>query len=156
MKKSILSTFSILLILTLIQSDLFGQQKLWTSIKERPDTSVKYIPINNVEEKIMEYYELYENYVDLTGMNKEEFKGRVGNKWWDKLKSEMELEKHVFFSMKGNNGNGSIIFVLIWSKQKLDIIGFSNQFVDGSIPTYNGKVEEDKERFKKWYKTLVE
>jgi hypothetical protein len=156
MKKSILTTFSILFILTLIQSDLFGQQKLWTSIKERPDTSFKYIPINKVEEKIMEYYELHDYYFDLTGMNKEEFKGKVGNKWWDKINSEIELEKNVYFSMKGNNGNGSIIFVFILSKQKIDIIGFSNQNQDGSIPTYNGVVEGSKERFKKWYRTLVE
>jgi hypothetical protein len=155
MKKSILSTFSILLILTLIQSDLFGQQKLWTSIKEF-DTTFNYVPINKVEEKIMEYYELYDYYFDLTGMNKEEFKDKVGNKWWDKAKSEIELEKNVFLCAKGNTGNGSIIVVFIWSKQKLDIIGFSNQNQDGCRPTYNGIIKEDKERFKRWYRTLVE
>ena len=120
---------------------------------------MKVISKDEVKNKLLDYYENYRYYYDYTGFTKEGFFDKfkeyiVGNdnsKWEEFKKSFSQTNELTISSIKGNLGNGSVIMILIVSKNNFDMIVFSNQVDNGLIHT--SKYEIDK--FIKFYKSLI-
>lgn len=158
MKKLLIVLF-VLALSTLKSSDVNGQQVLWTTIKEMNE--YKLLPIGEVKNKVVEFYDTYYYRQDQTGydidtffkfLNKTIGKGLTNERWRDKLK-ENQTGKMVI-CMKTNNGSGSVISVIFLGEKSFDTINFSNTiFVEGS--DINRQDEEFKRRFLKWYDSLM-
>jgi hypothetical protein len=70
MKKVIYIVF--LIVFGLIKSsDVSGQQVLWTTMDGIPNE--KYIPVENVKGKVLEYYGTYQYYIDGSGYDIDSF-----------------------------------------------------------------------------------
>lgn len=141
----------IVLLLILLPSIGFCQQFLWstTKIDDHEGSDVKLIPIASVSEKIFDYYNTYEYYRDLTGFSRtgfERFLNESPN--FDKLinwNSSLISTDSAAFAFKGNNGNGSIITVVLVQKENVDVISFTSEYQPG----YNHLINKDK--FKRWF-----
>lgn len=151
--------YILFLALALSFSTLFGQQLLWTTSEKSGE---KYIPIENINEKVLNFYEHYKFYYDGTGYSKEGFTKsfqnsdaykKVTNKSiWEELYTIIkEIKKPTVLAFKDNPGNGSIVFVICITKDNVNIITFSNKLESDAISTGG-----DKESFLKWFKTLLE
>lgn len=124
----------------------FCQQFLWSTTKI---SDVKVIPLESVSEKIFDYYNTYQYYRDLSGFSKtgfEKFLNESPN--FNKLinwNSSLFFTDSAAFAFKGNNGNGSIITVVLVQKENVDVISFTNEYQPG----YNHLISKDK--FKRWF-----
>ncbi len=159
---------TILIILIFVSAKSFGQQFQWTTNKSGlfQGSEIKVIPIDKVQNKLLEYFESYDNYYDGTGYSKDgffrEFEGNNSNiesdnKNWDYFKKSIyNISELTISCVKTNLGSGSSILILIVKKDNIDVISFSNQLSRGSISTYNGKIDDKKTRFIKFYKSLIE
>jgi hypothetical protein len=141
---------------TLKSSDVFGQQFLWSSSKEI--TNEKFVPIEDVKVKVMEYYDTYDYYVDGSGYDIDSFLkvfklGTQIGEFKKKMK-EKNLNK-LILCLKNNTGNGSTISVLILGQKNFDMVSFTNVLVDGVQPISHYS-ENGKMRFGKWFDTLME
>src|SRR5690606_26733589 len=120
------------LFLILLPGIGFCQQFLWSTTKIN---DVKLIPIASVSEKIFDYYNTYEYYRDLTGFSKsgfEKFLNESPN--FNKLinwNSSLIFTDSAAFAFKGNNGNGSIITVVLVQKENVDVISFTSEYQHG-------------------------
>ena len=160
MKKIIITTI-LYFVLGFFGSNVIGQQFLWTTNPKGLFTNspMKVISKDEVKNKLLDYYENYRYYYDYTGFTKEGFFDKfkeyiVGNdnsKWEEFKKSFSQTNELTISSIKGNLGNGSVIMILIVSKNNFDMIVFSNQVDNGLIHT--SKYEIDK--FIKFYKSLI-
>ena len=65
MKKFLVAFF-----LVAFTATVFGQQFLWTTIK---DSATKYVPLESVTDKVLEFYDHYEFYNDGSGYSKAGF-----------------------------------------------------------------------------------
>jgi hypothetical protein len=158
----------ILIILIFVSAKSFGQQFQWTTNKSGlfQGSEIKVIPIDKVQNKLLEYFESYDNYYDGTGYSKDgffrEFEGNNSNiesdnKNWDYFKKSIyNISELTISCVKTNLGSGSSILILIVKKDNIDVISFSNQLSRGSISTYNGKIDDKKTRFIKFYRSLIE
>lgn len=158
----------ILIILIFVSAKSFGQQFQWTTNKSGlfQGSEIKVIPIDKVQNKLLEYFESYDNYYDGTGYTKDgffrEFEGNNSNiesdnKNWDYFKKSIYgINELTISCVKTNLGSGSSILVLIVKKDNIDVISFSNQLSRGFISTYNGRIVDNKTRFIKFYKSLIE
>jgi hypothetical protein len=163
MKKIFVTTF-FCFVFGLISSSVNGQQFLWTTNKNNifTNSEIKVIPKEDVINKLLEYYENYECYFDFTGFSKEGFLKKYINSIVGNDKKKMELFKNSIYkikdlnitSIKGNLGNGSLIMILIVSKNNFDMIVFSNEPDKGFIITDDS--EEGKNKFVKFYNSLIE
>ena len=159
--KKILITTIFYFVLGFNGSSVMGQQFLWTTNPKGLFTNspMKVISKDEVKNKLLDYYENYRYYYDYTGFTKEGFFDKfkeyiVGNdnsKWVEFKKSFSQTNELTISSIKGNLGNGSVIMILIVSKNNFDMIVFSNQVDNGLIHT--SKYEIDK--FIKFYKSLI-
>lgn len=159
---------TILIILIFVSAKSFGQQFQWTTNKSGlfQGSEIKVIPIDKVQNKLLEYFESYDNYYDGTGYTKDgffrEFEGNNSNiesdnKNWDYFKKSIyNISELTISCVKTNLGSGSSILILIVKKDNIDVISFSNQLSRGAISTYNGKIDDKKTRFIKFYKSLIE
>jgi len=145
--------FSILLMLPCYA---FGQQFLWstTALGESKDTSVNLIPIDNVTEKVMDYYDFYDYYYDLTGFSRDGFKQFLEKNTetansirWD---PEMTFGEPTAFAFKANGGQGSIVVVMLMQNENVDLVLFSNNIEQGAK---NANAFE-KETFIKWFSSF--
>ena len=159
---------TILIILIFVSAKSFGQQFQWTTNKSGlfQGSEIKVIPIDKVQNKLLEYFESYDNYYDGTGYTKDgffrEFEGNNSNiesdnKNWEYFKKSIYgINELTISCVKTNLGSGSSILLLIVKKDNIDVISFSNQLSRGFISTYNGRIVDNKTRFVKFYKSLIE
>lgn len=154
--KKLLFVLLVVVLSTLKSSDVFGQQILWSTSKEMND--VKSIPLTMVKEKVMEYYDTYDYYVDHTGYDMEGFNKFI--EIFDKdskikrLKEELikSDSKKIIICVKGNSENSSVTSVILMGEKNFDIINFTNGGLPGIQPTGNYR----KVKFEKWFNTLME
>ena len=160
MKKLIL-----LLLLFSISFISLGQQFLWTTNQNGlfPNSEMKVISKEDVLDKLLDYYEMYNFYYDGSGFTKDGFFRMVQNSNsyqdinkmnWEKFKKGIsEIQDLTITCMKSNEGSGgSDITILILSKNNFDMIRFSNQYESDGGVIYT--LEKDK--FIKFYKSLIE
>ena len=155
MKKVIYIVFLVLFGL-IKSSDVSGQQVLWTTMEGLPNE--KYIPVENVKSKVLEYYGTYEYYIDGSGYDIDSFLktfklgSQIGE--FKKKMNEKNVNKLVL-CFKTNSGKGSTISVLILGQKNFDMVGFTNVYGGGVQPTYSN-IERDRIKFEKWFDTLLE
>jgi len=142
-------------ILSVISSKSFGQQFLWVT-GENETEDIKTIPISEVTDEVLKFYEQYEMYYDQSGYSKERFIKEIGYGFddWNWLNDIKEL---TVFALKSNSGTGSIILVLCISKENVNLIIFSNNPVDGdfNFQMTSSYSSREKERFSNWFETLL-
>lgn len=167
MKNIFITTF-FCFVFGLISSSVNGQQFLWTTNKKGlyPNSEIKVISKDDVLKKLLDYYELYKYYYDLTGFTKNGFYREIensswfsqnNNKDWDKFKNSIsDINDLTITGMKNNTLEGSEITILVINKDNFEVISFSNKIYKGFISTWNGTMSDDKNRFIKFYKSLVE
>lgn len=149
---------NLLVILFMLPSLAFGQQFLWSTaeVGEVKNKDVALIPIENVADKVLSYYDFYEYYYDLSGFSKDGFKEflkidpKTANSiQWD---STTQFEKPTAFAFKGNDGRGSFVVVMFMQKENIDLIIFSNDIGRGSVNASYG----DREKFSNWFHSFWE
>ena len=158
----------IFLILIFVSFETYGQQILWTTNKNGlfANSEIKVVPKDKVLNKLLEYFENYDKYYDGTGYTKDaffrEFEGNhinldIDNQKWDYFKKSIYgINELTISCLKTNLGSGSNILILIVKKENIDFITFSNQYSKGSLFTYNGRINDEKVRFVKFYNSLIE
>jgi hypothetical protein len=147
------TVLGVLILLFFGTTNVFSQQFLWSTSNEITDE--KYLPIEDVKGKVLEYYDNYNFYVDQTGYNEEGFIEKF------EMESTIKRLKEVLnksglnslvFCVKTNSGSSSVISVIIMGKKNFDVISFTNGLLVGVQPTgtnFKGK-------FEKWFNTLME
>ena len=141
----------------LFTTSIFAQQFLWSTKKDTASIRERFVPLANVTNEALTYYDLYRFYLDLTGFNKdgfyEIFKEAVDNP--DECKEIKEkidkIEDLTVFAFKGNSGQGSFVAVMSISKINVNIIMFTNNPEPGCIMTFSS----ERDKFAKWFKTLL-
>jgi hypothetical protein len=154
----------ILIVFLIISNISFSQQFLWTTNSNGlfPNSNIKVISKDIVLNKVLEYYEAYKFYYDLTGFTKVGFFKKYGETYsananWKKFeKSVFETKELTITCIKSNSGSGSSITILIVNEDNFEVINFSNEIDTGAETTLNGRSEEYKKRFVKFYKSLIE
>lgn len=134
-----------------LTSSAFGQQYLWTTVKN--DTSgVKYVPLSNVTKEVLTFYDQYDYYFDLTGFSKKRFIEEInyGFENWNWLYDIKEL---TVSAVKSNSGSGSLIMIMCISKNNVDLLIFSNDVVLKENPQLTSSYEKNK--FISWFKTIL-
>ena len=155
MKKVIYIVFVVLFGL-FKSSDVSGQQVLWTTMDGIPNE--KYIPVENVKGKVLEYYGTYQYYIDGSGYDIDSFLktfklgSQIGE--FKKIMKEKNVNKLVL-CLKTNSGKGSTISVLILGQKNFDMVSFTNVVGTGVQLTYSN-IESDRIKFEKWFDTLME
>ena len=155
---------TLLLLLFSISFISFGQQFLWTTNQNGlfPNSEMKVISKEEVLNKLLDYFEVYEWYYDGSGFTKDGFFRMVQNSNsyqedtdkmdWEKFKKGIsEIQDLTITCMKSNEGSGSNITILILSKNNFDMIRFSNQYESGG----GGILTIEKDKFIKFYKSLI-
>lgn len=132
----------------------FSQQFLWSTreIGTLKNSDVKLIPITEVSRKVIDYYEFYEYYYDLSGFSRtglEELlkkdKNIAKTIQWD---SKMTFDKPVGLAFKTNEGRGSMVVVMLLQKENIDVVLFTNEYGREAIVTH------DVDKFKKWFSSF--
>jgi hypothetical protein len=150
------TVLGVLILLFFGTTNVFSQQLLWTSSKEITDA--KYIPLDSVKNRVMEYYDNNEYYVDNTGYDVNYFlkifklDSKIGV--YKKRMKERNIKKLVF-CVKTNPGNGSIISLLILSEKNFDMVSFSDVLSSGSQHSYPDNIQK-RTKFEKWIKNIIE
>jgi len=136
-----------IIIFSILALSAYGQQFLWSTVK---NNDVKYIPLNNVPKEVLTFYEQYKYYLDYSGFSKKRFIEifDYGFEGWDWL---YEIERLTVSALRSNDGQGSIVLVMCVSKDNINTLIFTNTYERGAIMTYSS----DKEKFSKWFKTLL-
>lgn len=137
----------------------FGQQFLWTTLK---DSTTKYVPLENVTNKVLEFYDQYKFYYDGSGYSKDGFfkmfessqsyKNSNTSRWKDLKKKIYAMDSLTVIAFKSNLGQGSVILVMCISKENVNLISFSNNYEKDTLFTHS----TEKQKFSKWFKTLLE
>ena len=140
-------------------SNAFGQQFLWTSLK---DNTTKYVPLENVTNKVLEFYDQYKFYYDGSGYSKDgffkmfegskSFKNSNNSLWKDLKKKINAMDSLTVIAFKSNLGQGSVILVMCISKENVNLISFSNNYEKDALFTHSA----ERQNFSKWFKTLLE
>ncbi len=147
----------ITLLFMLLPISVFSQQFLWSTINK--ENSI-YVPIENVTDEVMKFYNHYEFYYDGTGYNKEGFLKyflKFDNKSQDlkdfkKLISE--IKDTTVMAFKSNLGKGSVIMVMIIGEKNVDFVAFSNNYESDVLLTHNYSRDE-REKFERWFSQLL-
>jgi hypothetical protein len=131
----------------------FGQQFLWSTANE---SAAKYVPLKDVSNEILKFYDYYDFYIDGAGYNKDTFfklLGKYGGntKSWNDFKNEIrKIEKLTVFAIRANSGKGSEILVIFITKDNVNILSFTNSFDSDVQIRYPHKRKE----FEDWLETL--
>lgn len=145
----------------LVSISVSGQQYLWSTTHDSTIKWGDYVSTEDVQDKVLEYYDQYEFYFDGSGYNKEGFfkyfESSRSNKnsnsvGWKALKKKiLEITDLTVFSYKDNLGHGSVILVMCVTKEHVNLIIFSNTYERDAILTgdYN------KNKFASWFQTLL-
>ncbi|WP_333661440.1 hypothetical protein [Chishuiella changwenlii] len=140
-------------------STLFAQQLLWTTSEKSGE---KYIPIETVSDKVLDFHEHYRYYYDGSGFSKNSFIKSFENSSsykkisdesvWEELKEIVKtINTPTVVAFKDNLGNGSVVFVIFISKENVDMLTFSNNLEENAILTNSYKKEE----FRKWFNSFL-
>ena len=139
----------------ILTSFAFGQQFLWSTKK---DSVVKHIPLEDVTNEVLEFFDHYDVYYDGAGFTKEGFFKMIessqsyknSNAPWKDLKKKIyEVNELTVFAFRHNLGKGSVVLVMCISKDNINLITFSNNYERDAILTV------DREKFAKWFETLL-
>ncbi len=154
--KKVIYVFFLVLFGLIKSSDVSGQQVLWTTMDGIPNE--KYIPVENVKGKVLEYYGTYQYYIDGSGYDIDSFLktfklgSQIGE--FKKIMKEKNVNKLVL-CLKTNSGQGSTISVLILGQKNFDMVSFTNVVGTGVQLTYSN-IERDRIKFEKWFDSLME
>jgi len=135
-----------------LTSSVFGQQFLWSTVK---DTTSNYVPLNDVINEVLKFYDHYDFYYDASGFSKDRFFEFVENfennsDDWKKLKKKIyDIKDLTVFALRDNLGRGSVVFVMCISKDNINMLLFSNNYEPDAILT------TDRNKFVNWFKTLL-
>ena len=141
------------LLLLILTSSAFGQQNLWTTVKNDNDTSgAKYVPLTNVTKEVLTFYDQYSYYFDLSGYSKKRFIEEI-NYGFDDWKWLYDIKDLTVFALKSNAGRGSLIMVMCVSNDNVNLLLFSNDIMLHENPQSTGSYKKDK--FIAWFKTLL-
>jgi len=145
----------LIICLWVLTSVAFGQQFLWSTVK---DSTSKYVPLENVTSEVLNFYDLYKYYLDVSGFSKDgffEFANKFGINSADLKdfkKRIYEIEELTVFAFRANFGRGSTILVANISKKDINMVVFTNAYEANCISTY----ESDRDKFARWYRTLLD
>jgi len=140
--------------LMVLTSSVFGQQFLWSTVK---DSTSRYVPLKNVIEEVLNFYDQYQYYYDYSGFSKDrffEFVKDFNSKSddWKKIKKKInEIEELIVFALRDNLGRGSVVSVICISKDNINMLVFSNTYESNCMMTHRSK----RESFTNWFKTLL-
>jgi len=135
-----------------------GNQSLWSTVK---DTAIKYVPLEDVTNEVLEFYDHYKFYFDDAGLSKEGFLKSIEgsqsyknktSQWKDFKKKIDEINDLTVFAFRSNSGKGSGILVLCVTKENLNFITFSNTYKADALFTNSS----DRKKFASWFKTLLD
>lgn len=138
-------------------TSIFGQQFLWSTEKDTASIRERFVPLSNVTNEVLTFYDLHKFYLDLTGFNKEGFynifKEAINDSdEWKEIKEKIDkIEDLTVFAFKGNSGQGSFVAVMSISKINVNIIMFTNNPEPGCLMTFGS----ERDKFAKWFKTLL-
>lgn len=145
----------------ILASSVVGQQFLWSTSKDTTFTWEEYISLDNVSDKILEFYDHYDFYYDGTGFSKEGFfeffedsqsyKKANTARWKALTKKINEINDLTVFAFKDNLGHGSVILVICIIRNNVNLISFSNTLEDDAIITG----DYGRKKFASWLKTLL-
>jgi hypothetical protein len=141
------------LLLVILTSFAFGQQRLWTTVKNDNDTSgTKYVQLASVTKEVLAFYDQYDYYFDLSGYSKKRFIEEInyGFNDWNWL---YDIKDLTVFALKSNAGRGSLIMVMCVSKDNVNLLLFSNDILLHNNPQATGSYKKD--NFARWFKTLL-
>ena len=131
----------------ILTSSLFGQQFLWSTLKSNDE---KYVSLNDVAKEVLNFYDQYKFYYDFSGFNKDRFIESF-NYGFDAWEWIYKIEELTVFALRSNSGRGSVVIVMCISKDNVNTIVFSNTLESDFIMTH----ESDREKFVRWFKTLL-
>ena len=137
--------------LIIISSSVFGQQFLWSTVK---NNDTRYVTLNNVIKEVLIFYDQYDYYYDFTGFDKETFIETFDDDSddWDWINEIKEMTViAIKVSIEVGVTRGSAVYVICIGKDTVDMIAFSNLLDSGSNPTS----ESRKTRFQNWLKTIL-
>ena len=146
----------LLLFFVIIASTGYSQQFLWSTVE---NSSAKYVPIENVTNEVLEFFDHYQFYFDGAGYSKNSFLNAIekyGDKsqsWKEFKQSILKIEKLTVFALRSNSGKGSVVLVMCVSKENVNFLSFSNNYESGSQTIL--PLESEKEKFSKWFQTLL-
>lgn len=139
----------IIIFLSVIISSVFGQQFLWSTVKQ--DTiNEKYVPLNSVTKEVLKFYDHYDLYYDFSGYSKDRFINEI-DYGFDDWKWLNDINDLTVFAMRSNSGQGSIVLVMCISKDNVNLIIFSNTVEGDFRMTYSS----ERENFADWFQTLL-
>ena len=154
-----MKNIAFILCFVIFTTPLFGQQFLWSTTK---DSTSKYVPLDSVTSKVLEFYDHYDYYYDGAGYNKDGFvksfegsqsyKNSSTSGWKNFKKKIYEIKDLSVFAIRLNSGQGSVVMVLCVSKENVNMLVFSNTYEKDAIPI----IPYEREKFAKWFKTLLE
>ena len=138
-------------IFLIIISSAYGQQALWSTVR---DNDTRYVTLNNVTREVLIFYEQYRNYLDYSGFSKDRFIEMFdyGFEDWSWL---YDIEELTVFALRSNDGQGSVVLVMIVSKENVNTLIFTNSYERGVMSTYNGSIASEKDKFTRWFRTLL-
>ena len=142
---------SILLFLSIISTNTYAQQFLWSTVKN-DSIYKKHIPINSVTQEVLKFYDHYRMHYDLSGFSKERFVSEIdyGFQNWDWIN---EFDDLTVLALKSNTGEGSVVFVMCIGQENIDLVIFTNGVLEGN---YNYIFNHNKEKFRTWFKTFLD
>jgi hypothetical protein len=134
-------------IFLIIVFSIYGQQSLWSTVR---GNDIKYVSLNNVTKEVLTFYEQYRYYLDYSGFSKNRFIEMFdyGFEDWNWL---YDIEELTVFALRSNDGQGSVVLVMIVSKENVNTLIFTNSIERGVISTYSS----DKDKFTRWFRTLL-
>lgn len=133
-------------------SSAFGQQFLWSTVQ---DSTLKYVPLNNVTNEVLKFYDHYDYYYDASGFSKDSFfefveNFEISSDEWKMIKKKIyDIEDLTVFALRDNLGRGSVVFVMCISKYNVNMLLFSNNYEQDAIFTTN------RNKFANWFRTLL-
>ena len=146
----------LLLCILIFSSIGYSQQLLWSTLD---NSTSKYVPIENITSEVLEFYDHYDLYFDGAGYTKSSFLNSIekyGDKsqnWKDFKQGILKIEKLTVFALRCNSGKGSVVLIICVTKDSVNFISFSNNYEFGSQVIIHD--ESEKEKFSKWFQTLL-
>jgi len=127
----------------------FGQQFLWSTVKDKAE---RYVPLNNVTKEVLTFYDQYNRYYDFSGFSKDRFLDSFdyGFEDWKWL---YDIENLTVFALRSNSGRGSVVLVMIISKNNVNTLVFANNAELGYDYMLTGSYKRD--QFINWFKTIL-
>ena len=109
-----------------------------------------YISSNNLTKEVLKFYDLYNFYFDFSGFTKDSFIEYFdGDEDWEWI---YEIEERIVITFRTHIEGGSAVYVIYIDKENIHMIAFSNVYDSNPISTSKHR----RDRFEKWFRTLLE